>query len=108
MARERPTSKPLRKAETSVGRLTQKVLGTDFVFGVDIDFITRTKAGWAVLEFLKCESTRVTPATSHPRRYWRNWRKFRTLWDIAKGLGGTLYLVNYEETALGEFGIFES
>ncbi len=106
MAADRPKSKPLRKAETSVARLTQKVLGQGHVFGVDLDFITRTKDGWAVIEFLKCESTKATPATSHPSRYWYNWRKFRTLWEIAKGLGGKLYLVNYEETEPSQFGRF--
>lgn len=48
-------------------------------------------------EYLRChEDQVVTPHTSHPNRYFfKNKFKFISLFQIAKDLGATLYLVNY-------------
>ncbi len=108
---ERPTSKPLRKAESSAARLSQRVLEGGNVYCTDVDLLFRTAEGWIVVEYLKCDSARVTPATSHPARYWYNWRKFRKLWDLASALHGRLVLINYEEAGLnggGRFRIMEA
>lgn len=105
-ARRAITSKPLRKAESSAARLSQRVLEGKNVYGTDVDLLFRTHEGWIVVEFLKCESGKATPRTSHPQRYWYNWRKFRKLWDLAHDLKGRLVLVNYEEAGLSGEGTF--
>ena len=100
-----PTSKPLRKPETSVQRLIKAIMGEQPTYAIDVEMIMKTGTGWVMIEFLKCDSRWVTPATSHPRRYWwKNWRKFLRLWEIAVELDAQLILVNYEERTQGIYG----
>ena len=63
--------------------------------GFDIDTIYYVDGVWHVFEYLKCESEYVSPFTSDPSRYPWNWRKFHSLFQIAKQLNGKLVLVNY-------------
>ena len=52
---------------------------------------------WVVFEFLRCVTVR--PFNSHPRRYWyKNKRKFISLWKLKEQLDADLFLVNYEDS----------
>ncbi len=92
-------SKTLKDIDDSSARLIKNVLAGKNGYGIDLEIIFKTKSqGWVIMEFLKCEDRPdANPCTSHPRRYWKNWRKFARLWEIAKMLNSKLYLVNYEE-----------
>jgi|TARA_R100000501_G_C2551789_1_gene66122 hypothetical protein len=101
-------SKTLRDTDESAKRLVINLLNGSPTYGIDIDTIFKTKSGeWLLIEFLKCESKFATPKTSHPRRYWRNWRKFVKLWDISKRLKAQLILINYEEKQKNNYGDFK-
>lgn len=87
-------TKPLRKVESVSQEITRQVLPGG-IRGIDVDLVLGHLGQWIVLEFLRCES--VPARESHPSRYWdKNWRKFVTLWALAKKLEAKFYLVNYE------------
>jgi len=100
-------SKTLFKNDDAAGRLIKNVLGGRDGYGIDLEIIFKTKdLGWVIMEFLKCESCYVTPCTSHPKKYWKNWRKFVRLWEIAKILDSCLFLVNYDEPSESNYTEF--
>ena len=90
-------SKTIRKAEDPAKRLMIELLEGKDGHGIDIDVLFyHEHYGWTVVEFLKCDT--VKPTRSHPNRYWfKNWRKFVTLWEVTKKLDGKLFLVNYSD-----------
>lgn len=62
-----------------------------------------------MLEFLRALKVPVTE--SHPRRYWdMNWRKFVTLWHLARDLRARFFLINYatDEVNFGPFHVMRS
>ena len=83
--------------EETCKRFTAECLQGDPIHAIDIDTLYHTKDGWAIFEYLKCDSIYVTPHTSDPSKYVFNWRKFYSLWEITKALNGTLYLINYAD-----------
>jgi len=101
-------SKTLKGIDDSSARLIKNVLAGKNGYGIDIEIIFKTKSqGWVMMEFLKCEDRPdVNPCSSHPKRYWKNWRKFAKLWEITKKLNSKLYLVNYEEKEINKYGKF--
>jgi hypothetical protein len=94
-------TKPLKKIESLCQALRSTALPGGAA-GLDVDFVHLTKSGWVVYEFLRAIS--VSALLSHPRRYWNrrlsgsdgNWRKFVTLWKLAKELRARFFLVNFE------------
>lgn len=102
-------SKTLKTTDDSSARLIKNILAGENGYGIDIEIIFKTnRLGWAIIEFLKCESKYVTPTTSHPSRYWyKNWRKFVKLWEIANKISAKLFLVNYEELSSNKYGKFK-
>jgi len=88
-------SKPIRSTDEASKEFIRELLDGDETHGIDIDSIYFTKKGWVIFEFLKCNT--VDPYESHPNRYSFNWRKFATLFSLAKKLGGRLILVNYSK-----------
>ena len=101
-------SKSIGKTDDSAKEFVIGLLGTEVTRGFDIDSIyyihsTKDKEKpryWCVIEMLKCDT--VDPFSSNPNRYFFNWKKFASLWSVAKKLEGRLYLVNYslKETIL--------
>jgi hypothetical protein len=91
-------SKPISKTDEESKKLIIEVLDGEFTGGFDIDSIYNIPdEGWLVLEFLKCDT--VKPFESHPNRYWfKNSRKFISLWNLTQKLDGKLILVNYEKS----------
>lgn len=91
-------SKSLGHGDESGFEFAKEMLAEDVTAAINFDRLQRhpTK-GYIIFEFLLCEEEQhVTPYTSHPRRYWyKNSRKFISLWNVAKDLKATLYLVNY-------------
>jgi len=91
-------SKPLRKSDESGFYFAQEMLDGDSTAGINFDRIQKHfEKGYIIFEYLLCDEAQfVTPFTSHPKRYWfKNSKKFLSLWEIAKDLNATLYLVNY-------------
>lgn len=91
-------SKPLEHPDTSAFELHKRIFGDTPTAAVNFDSLYyHPHHGYCIFEFLLCEETQtVTPFTSHPNRYWhKNWRKFVSLFNAAKQLGGHLILVNY-------------
>lgn len=92
-------SKSLGKDDTSGFEFAQEMLAGDVTAAINFDRIQRNaKTGkYIIFEYLLCEeSQKVNPYTSHPNRYWyKNKRKFLSLFQIANDLKATLYLVNY-------------
>ena len=96
-------SKAIGKTDDSAKEFVINLLGTEVTRGFDIDsiyYIHSTKEKdkenpryWCVIEMLKCD--KVDPFSSNPNRYSFNWKKFASLWSVAKKLEGKLYLVNY-------------
>lgn len=90
-------SKPIVKTDEDAKKLIIEALEGKVTGGFDIDSIYKINDIYYILEFLKCETVR--PFCSHPNRYWfKNQRKFISLWDITQSLKGMLYLINYEES----------
>ena len=73
-------------------------MGSELTGGFDIDSIYKMpNNSWVILEFLKCDTVR--PFESHPNRYWfKNSRKFMSLWRLKEDLNGKLILINYEDS----------
>lgn len=88
-------SKPISKIDEDSKQMQIDALKGDQGHGFDIDTIYYVEGVWYVFEYLKCESDYVTPYSSDPARYPWNWRKFHSLFQIAKQLNGKLILVNY-------------
>lgn len=90
-------SKPLSKGDDSAKELIIDCLKGTHTGGFDLDSIYCVDGNYVVFEYLKCDTVR--PYDSHPNRYWfKNKRKFLTLWKITQKLEGTLILVNYEDS----------
>lgn len=88
-------SKPIKKTDDESKQFIIDCLKTDPTRGFDVDSLYFHKNKWIIFEYLKCENDHVTPHTSNPKFYPRNWKKFRCLYSLAKQLDGDLYLVNY-------------
>lgn len=93
------SSKPIGKNDDSSKEFIIKCLKGDKTFGFDIDSVyllynDRTTQ-YYIFEYLKCESEHVTPHKSDPKYYPYNWRKFHSLFQLAKKLNAKLLLVNY-------------
>ena len=90
-------SKKISKADDDAKMLIIEALEDNFTGGFDLDSIYEINGKYVVIEFLKCIT--VKPFKSHPNRYWfKNSKKFISLWKITKKLDGTLFLVNYEDS----------
>lgn len=100
-------SKIIKKADDEVKRLIIDLLEGEETHGIDIDSLFyHQEYGWVIIEFLRCIT--VKPTESHPNRYWyKNWRKFVTLWEVTKKLEGKLFLVNYSDDKSETFLIIE-
>jgi hypothetical protein len=91
-------SKSLGHEDESGFSFVKEVLHGDPTCAINFDRIQKhPEIGYIIFEFLLCEETQVvTPHTSHPSKYWhKNSRKFISLFNVAKDLNATLYLVNY-------------
>jgi hypothetical protein len=87
-------SKKISKVDESSKQFIMEMLGDNQTHGIDVDCVYfKGDKSWLIMEFLKCDT--VDPFDSHPNRYAKNWKKFATLFEIAKGLKGELWLVNY-------------
>ncbi len=93
------TSKPISKIDEDSKQMQIDALKGDQGHGFDIDTIYRVESVWCVFEYLKCDSEYASPYTSDPARYPKNWKKFHSLFQIAKQLNGKLILVNYSTRA---------
>jgi len=94
MALENP-SKTIKKTDEAGKELIIELLDGQVTGGFDIDSVYKINGKWTILELLKCDTVR--PHDSHPNRYWfKNKRKFISLWEIAQDLKGSLFLLNYE------------
>ena len=92
------TSKPLGHDDESGFSFVQEILSGDPTYAINFDRLQHhPQLGYLIFEFLLCEESQVvTPNTSHPNKYWyKNSRKFISLWKATKDLNATLYLVNY-------------
>ena len=91
-------SKILGNDDSSGFEFAKEMLAGDVTAAINFDRIQQASNGqYIIFEYLLCdEEQRVTPYTSHPRRYWHlNSRKFTSLCQVASDLGAVLYLVNY-------------
>lgn len=91
-------SKSLGHGDESGFEFAKEMLAEDATAAINFDRLQKHPAkGYIIFEFLLCEEIqKVTPYTSHPKRYWyKNSKKFISLWGVAKDLKATLYLVNY-------------
>lgn len=88
-------SKPIRKTDDASKQFIIEELRGDVTHGFDIDSIFYCKDTWYIFEYLKCENEHMSPYTSDPKFYPYNWKKFYSLYVIAKHLNGKLLLVNY-------------
>ena len=89
-------SKPIGKVNEASKEFIMELLGDEETHGIDIDCIYYIEGrGWIIFEFLKCDT--VDPYESHPNRYPFNWKKFATLFELSRSLGGKLILVNYSK-----------
>lgn len=100
-------SKPLGIDDESGFAFVKEMLQGDITCAINFDRLQKhPEKGYIIFEFLLCkEAQKVTPWTSHPNRYWhKNARKFIALFNAARALNATLYLVNYakEGTAHGD------
>lgn len=92
------TSKPLKNPDISAFELHRRIFGDIPTAAVNFDALyLHPQYCYVIFEFLLCdEKQTVTPYTSHPNRYWyKNWRKFVSLFQAAQKLNGHLILVNY-------------
>ena len=93
-----PFSKALGSEDISGFDFVKEILDGDPTFAINFDRLQKhPKKGYIVFEFLLCEERqKVSPHTSHPKRYWHlNSRKFISLYNVAQDLNAELYLVNY-------------
>lgn len=89
-------TKRLSKVDTPEKMMVSRSI-PEGICGLDGDLIFNSWTGPVLIEFLRCQSQKADPYTSHPRRYWdKNWRKFVSLWRIARDLKARFFLVNYE------------
>ena len=88
-------SKPISKTDDASKQMQIDSLKGDQGHGFDIDTIYFVDGEWYIFEYLKCENEFVSPFTSEPARYPWNWKKFHSLYQVAKKLNGKLILVNY-------------
>ena len=88
-------SKQISKIDDDSKQMQIDCLKGDPGHGFDIDTIYYVENQWCVFEYLKCESDYVSPHSSDPNKYPKNWKKFHSLYQIAKQLKGCLILVNY-------------
>ena len=91
-------SKSLSQDDSSGFEFAQEMLKGDATYAINFDRVQKhPEDGYIIFEYLRChESQTVTPYTSHPNKYFfKNKFKFISLFQIAKDLGATLYLVNY-------------
>lgn len=91
-------SKSLGQDDSSGFEFAQEMLKGDATYAINFDRVQKhPQDGYIIFEYLRChESQTVTPYTSHPNKYFfKNKFKFISLFQIAKDLGATLYLVNY-------------
>ena len=91
-------SKILAHSDESGFLFAQEMLNGDITAAVNFDRIQKHPVkGYIIFEYLLCdEKQKVSPHSSHPRKYWnKNSKKFLSLWEIAKALKANLYLVNY-------------
>ena len=98
-------SKPIQKTCDDMMNLISDVLNGENTYGFNVDSVYCINGLYYVLEFLCCDS--VSPAKSHPSRYWKkNRRKFLSLFELTQKLGGRFILVNYE-TSHTDFKVME-
>lgn len=91
-------SKKLGHYDESGFYFSQELLDGDSTAGINFDRLQKhPKRGYIIFEYLLCEETqKVTPYTSHPKKYWnKNAAKFLRLWEAKLDFNATLYLVNY-------------
>lgn len=78
-----------------------KCLKNDKTYGFDVDAIhlLRDEDGFKyyIFEYLKDENKNLSPFKSDPKYYPWNWRKFYSLFKLAKKLNGKLWLINYSD-----------
>ncbi len=92
------SSKPLGHADDSGFDFVRELLAGEPTYAINFDRLQKhPKLGYIIFEFLLTDASQVvTPNTSHPNKYWhKNSMKFISLWQAAKDLNATLYLVNY-------------
>ena len=91
-------SKPLGHEDESGFAFVKEILQGDSTYAINFDRLQKhPEKGYIIFEFLLCEEAQfVNPHTSHPNRYWhKNAQKFISLFNVAKDLKATLFLVNY-------------
>ena len=91
-------SKSLGIDDISGFDFAKEMLAGDSTAAVNFDRIQKhPKHGYIIFEYLLCdEKQKVTPYTSHPKNYWhKNSKKIISLFEVAKDLKATLFLVNY-------------
>ena len=95
-------SKPLGSEDKSGFEFAKEMLAGDETFGINFDRVQwdSSKNCYVIVELLFCDPKQfergITPYSSHPNRYFhKNSKKFISLWDLTKKLGGKLILVNY-------------
>lgn len=89
------SSKPIKKTDDASKQFIIELLDGEYTHGFDVDSIYYYKDQWLIFEYLKCENEYMTPYKSDPKYYPYNWKKFYSLYVIAKKLQGRLLLVNY-------------
>jgi len=92
-------SKPLRQGSESAFVFTQAILAGDASYGLDIDLLSHhPDFGEVLFEMLRLDPKKqfISPAESHPNRYWhKNRVKFWRLWELSQRLGAHFVLINY-------------
>lgn len=91
-------SKALSHADDSGFVFVQEMLAGDPTAAINFDRLQyHPKYGYIIFEYLLCdEKQKVSPFTSHPKRYWsKNKNKFISLFNAAQALNAKLYLINY-------------
>ena len=102
---EKNKSKTISKTDESSKQLIIDALGDNETHGFDIDSLYHTKDGWAVIEFLKCDT--YSPHKSHPNKYWKKaWRKVISMWELTKKLDGKFFWITYE-VPYNKFSVIE-
>ncbi len=98
------TSKPLEISDISGSEFSREMLKGDPTFGINFDRIQyhRSAKRYVILEYLLCDEKQfdrnITPYTSHPNKYFtKNKHKFLSLWDLARKIEASLFLVNYSK-----------
>ena len=98
------TSKPLEISDISGSEFSREMLKGDPTFGINFDRIQyhRSAKRYVILEYLLCDEKQfdrnITPYTSHPNKYFtKNKHNFLSLWDLARKIEASLFLVNYSK-----------